>query len=693
VKGLLTSSALKTYRECPKKYELMYDQRWRPVRTSGALRFGTLTHKALEAWWKNLQGDRLGAALEALRTESDPWDAVKVRELIVGYEAKWGPSAGDYEAIGVETKFTLPLMNPDTMGESRTWDLGGKMDVLVRALRGPYAGCVGVVEHKCLCSTSRLYDHRTGTYRTVAELVKAGCGATVTAMNAVGHMVVTPALAPVAAGIRPIWTIATLGGRSLRVSGNHPVMTQRGWVEAELVNTSDWVATPRSMKSTAKGSDLSDEAVRLIGYMIGDGCLGGKQVSFTKTDPTVLADVVRCAAALGEAAKVAICKGRRAPYIRFSTVGPVSRLMDRIGLRGVLSAGKTFPSHLGLSDRQLGQIVGSLWSTDGCIDGKAGKVRIIYTSVSRALCEGLRDALQRLGIVSNVQTTSVEYRGSRRAVSTTQVVSRRSRRDFLRLAVDGVIPVLRSARPLAEALAAVPGSLQGNDERMQPHLSDEIWWDKVESVSVGAEEKVYDITVPGVHTFVVDGVVTHNTSSEDIESDASPYFLKLTLDGQISQYYLGGMALGHDVEFCVYDVLKKPTIKQLSATPADQRKYRKDTGALYANQRTADETPEEYGTRLRELIAENPNRFFRRHLVMRTDAQMKEFLGEAWDQGRSIRDGQLAGRAPKNPDACFRYGMCAFWSHCSSGVELEHSPDFYQIPDPHAELKEETVQA
>jgi hypothetical protein len=256
-----------------------------------------------------------------------------------------------------------------------------------------------------------------------------------------------------------------------------------------------------------------------------------------------------------------------------------------------------------------------------------------------------------------------------------------------------VIPVLRSARPLAEALAAIPDSLQGNDERMQPRLSDEIWWDKVESVSVGTEEEVYDITVPGVHTFVVDGIITHNTSSEDIENDASPYFLKLTLDGQISQYYLGGMALGYDVEFCIYDVLKKPTIKQLQATPADQRKYRKDNGALYANQRTADETPEEYGARLRELIAENPSRFFRRHLVMRTDVQMKEFLGEAWNQGRSIRDGQLAGRAPKNPDACFRYGMCAFWSHCSSGVELQHSPDFYQIPDPHAELKEEAVQA
>ncbi len=82
-------------------------------------------------------------------------------------------------------------------------------------------------------------------------------------------------------------------------------------------------------------------------------------------------------------------------------------------------------------------------------------------------------------------------------------------------------------------------------------------------------------------------LVEHKTTSEDIEI-TSDYWLKLMLDGQISQYYLGAKALGYEVTECLYDVIRKPSMRPYSATPEESRKYKKD-GTLYETQHAFDD--------------------------------------------------------------------------------------------------------
>jgi len=71
----------------------------------------------------------------------DPFDLVKAEELMRGYHYRWKDES--FEVVGVESEFTTPLRNPATGARSRTWQLGGKMDVRVR--RGSLGG---FVEHK-----------------------------------------------------------------------------------------------------------------------------------------------------------------------------------------------------------------------------------------------------------------------------------------------------------------------------------------------------------------------------------------------------------------------------------------------------------------------------------------------------------------------------------------------------------------
>ena len=169
-------------------------------------------------------------------------------------------------------------------------------------------------------------------------------------------------------------------------------------------------------------------------------------------------------------------------------------------------------------------------------------------------------------------------------------------------------------------------------------------------------------------------VMEHKTTQDDISDEASDYWLGLAMDGQISQYILGAESMGHKVDEVLYDVLRKPAIRPLTATPPESRKYKAD-GSLYANQRDRDESPEEYRMRLREVLADP--KYLARHSVPRTLGQMEEFLFDAWEQSSIMRESERLDRAPRNPEACNRMGRCAFWQVCSTGSKPEDFPADY----------------
>lgn len=143
---LLTNSRLKTQRACSRLQHLSYELGIQPIYDGEAMKFGTLFHAGLEAWWKawELPADaRLSAALGALSNEADAFERAKAEVMMVGYHERWIDEP--YDVVAVEQEFKGPLRNPATGASSRTWRLGGKLDVLVRDRRD---GLVKIVEHK-----------------------------------------------------------------------------------------------------------------------------------------------------------------------------------------------------------------------------------------------------------------------------------------------------------------------------------------------------------------------------------------------------------------------------------------------------------------------------------------------------------------------------------------------------------------
>lgn len=165
---VVTNSEQKCFRRCVREHHYAYELGIRPLDEAEALRFGTLTHTGLEAWWRTAwalqQAEReaaegwlgevtgnkapeltpLEAAIEALRDQVlDEYDLVRAGVLLQGYDARW--DWNEYEILAVEQEFRAPLINPATGQPSRTYMVAGKLDAIVRRRSD---GLVFIVEHK-----------------------------------------------------------------------------------------------------------------------------------------------------------------------------------------------------------------------------------------------------------------------------------------------------------------------------------------------------------------------------------------------------------------------------------------------------------------------------------------------------------------------------------------------------------------
>ena len=186
-------------------------------------------------------------------------------------------------------------------------------------------------------------------------------------------------------------------------------------------------------------------------------------------------------------------------------------------------------------------------------------------------------------------------------------------------------------------------------------------------------------------------IVEHKSSSLDI-SAGSPYWEKLKIDSQCSNYFAGARSLGYDPVGILYDVAKKPRLERLLATPIEKRKYTKPTKAepesrLYAGQREFDETLDEYRDRLIADVASRPEFYFVRGEVVRLKSESTEAAADNWAIADQIHHCQLTERWPRNTEACQSWGkFCEFWPVCTGSADI-NDPTRYRCVGAHRELQ------
>jgi len=176
-----------------------------------------------------------------------------------------------------------------------------------------------------------------------------------------------------------------------------------------------------------------------------------------------------------------------------------------------------------------------------------------------------------------------------------------------------------------------------------------------------------------------------------------PYWDKLILDEQISLYIPAARHYGYEVQGCIQDVIRRPTIKPALATPPEKRKYKKAKNAagesikgdLFANQRLTDETAEEYLERCVEHVTSNMSRHFRRMNIIRFDSELINFRRDLWQTAQQMTEAANMGQAPRNSQSCFHFSRpCKFFPLCTGQSDVG-DPKWIKKDRPHQELGEQ----
>jgi hypothetical protein len=165
-------------------------------------------------------------------------------------------------------------------------------------------------------------------------------------------------------------------------------------------------------------------------------------------------------------------------------------------------------------------------------------------------------------------------------------------------------------------------------------------------------------------------IMEHKTTSEDCGL-GSTYWRRLTLDSQIPAYYAGARALGFEPDGILFDVLRKPALRPYDVSA----------------KRSEPESPESYRDRCLADIAERPEYYYQRGLLVRLEKEEADAAADAWQTAEQIRLSRRTERWPRNTDSCSQYNrMCSYWEACSGEASIDDLL-LYERGEPHRELE------
>jgi hypothetical protein len=140
------------------------------------------------------------------------------------------------------------------------------------------------------------------------------------------------------------------------------------------------------------------------------------------------------------------------------------------------------------------------------------------------------------------------------------------------------------------------------------------------------------------------------TTSENLALGSS-LWKRTALDPQLSLYLPALRAMGYDPRGAVYDVCRKPA----------QKVSKKG------------ETPERYGERCLEAIAEAPEKFYARGIVVRLADDEREAAFDMWQTASHMRDARRLNVFPRNPDSCVEWNRdCDYLNVCSGIADINN---------------------
>jgi replicative DNA helicase len=274
-----------------------------------------------------------------------------------------------------------------------------------------------------------------------------------------------------------------------------------------------------------------------------------------------------------------------ARHLTHGVRNPIAAWLDSLGAFGLRSFEKRVPDEVFRQPSEgIAVFLRHLWATDGTLVSRGMYPAIRFDSTSEVLTRDVQSLLLRLGIngrrrevpmpgkgrsshrvdVSGQEDvlrllTTVGAVGTRRCRVAAEIERRildvrgKTNRDVIpreawkTLVVPAMAAAGMTARELNSALGRSPSNAmigRGGISRHRPGsiadaidcaelrnlATSEVYWDEVLSIEPDGEDEVFDLTVDGLHNFVAEDIVLHNS----LEQDSDLVFFVYR-----DEYYLG----------------------------------------------------------------------------------------------------------------------------------------------------------
>ncbi len=217
----------------------------------------------------------------------------------------------------------------------------------------------------------------------------------------------------------------------LRCTPDHPLFTQRGWVDAGELTVDDFVAVVRELP-TGRAA-VPDRHSALLGYALSEGSLGyAGHFNLFSSAADEIEDMARALEDFPNTeARVEHRKTGKASSVRpvrrerGAPSGAVTFLFDECGLQWLGALEKRLPALVDRWNRRsVAVLLGKLFQGDGCIHEKTRS--IFYATSSETLAEDVRRLLLKVGVSATIHAKSFSYRGGRRQGFTVNLLGGRA---------------------------------------------------------------------------------------------------------------------------------------------------------------------------------------------------------------------------------------------------------------------------
>jgi replicative DNA helicase len=429
----------------------------------------------------------------------------------------------------------------------------------------------------CLSGSALITNADTGERVSIREVVEEGRRFNVWAVDERLRLVRRPVVDAWAVGEQPTFDVRTQSGRVVRCTAGHRFLTVSGWRELRDLRCGEAVAGPRRYETPVCESGMSPDEALLLGWLIGDGHLGGSPTLTVASEEEAflaievaarafpLEPIVKPERAGTSALRVVLTTGRKCGAGK----NPLTRRLRQLGVCGKTGVAKHVPPALfGQSNDVVAAFLRGLFHADGSLSrsGDTTRVTVRLSTISEQLAREVQHLLLRVGLVAVLKkdirhiggfrtdtkalwTLAITQRGAvcrfmdfigflgdkhERALDRIepQKLNDASQFDRLPLEVNDRVSALRHEQGLShaglgwrdqgKAMSRATCSLLAerlDDDVLDTLAYSDVLWDRIEAIEPAGVETVYDITVGDLHNFCVDDIVTHNSGAIEQEAD------------------------------------------------------------------------------------------------------------------------------------------------------------------------------